>query len=160
MSSNIVTTMDLGCALDLVKMSTTLPDARYKPEKFNAVFLTMKDPSSTFTIFQSGKVNSAGNKTVENAKLAADHLVLLLNERLEIRVYYDLLVIFVKKFFYLSIFTSGSSERISCHQCLWRHWCRLPHQPWQFEPSPSRVQPVSLYIHLFNLASKKCNNNS
>jgi len=84
--------MNLGFSLDLEKIAKRFPNANYNHKPFNAVFVKMntRDSHITFTIFKNGKVNSAGSKTFENAKLASDEFVLLLGNRLKIPVYNDL----------------------------------------------------------------------
>jgi len=84
-NSNIVTTMDLGCPVNLLKISYDIPNTKFNYKTYPAVFVKMREPSATFTIFKNGKVISHGNKTVTNAELSAEKLALMLN-RLKIPV--------------------------------------------------------------------------
>ena len=68
---NIVSTTNLGLALDLKKIALTARNAEYNPKRFSAVIVRIRDPKTTALIFQSGKMVVTGAKTEHDSKLAA-----------------------------------------------------------------------------------------
>jgi transcription initiation factor TFIID TATA-box-binding protein len=59
---------------DLEKLARSLEGARYDPEVFPGIAYKSEDPSASFLIFASGKMNCVGAKSMKDAKLAIEKL--------------------------------------------------------------------------------------
>jgi transcription initiation factor TFIID TATA-box-binding protein len=68
---NIVSTVNLGCKLDLKKIATSARNAEYNPKRFAAVIMRIRDPKTTALIFMSGNMVCTGAKSEEDSKIAA-----------------------------------------------------------------------------------------
>jgi len=68
---NIVSTVNLGCRLDLKKIALQARNAEYNPKRFAAVIMRIREPKTTALIFSSGKMVCTGAKSEEASKLAA-----------------------------------------------------------------------------------------
>mmetsp|Transcript_18984 Transcript_18984/g.41564 ORF Transcript_18984/g.41564 Transcript_18984/m.41564 type:complete len:241 (-) Transcript_18984:71-793(-) len=68
---NIVSTVNLGCALDLKKIALKARNAEYNPKRFAAVIMRIREPKTTALIFASGKMVCTGAKSEELSRLAA-----------------------------------------------------------------------------------------
>eukprot|EP00743_Colponemidia_sp_Colp-15_P005729 GILK01006159.1.p1 GENE.GILK01006159.1~~GILK01006159.1.p1 ORF type:complete len:194 (-),score=20.68 GILK01006159.1:114-695(-) len=68
---NIVSTVNLGCKLDLKVIALHARNAEYNPKRFAAVIMRIRDPKTTALIFASGKMVCTGAKSEEQSKLAA-----------------------------------------------------------------------------------------
>lgn len=68
---NIVSTVNLGCPLDLKKIALHARNAEYNPKRFAAVIMRIRDPRTTALIFSSGKMVCTGAKSEEASRLAA-----------------------------------------------------------------------------------------
>lgn len=68
---NIVATVNLGCPLDLKKITAAARNTEYNPQRFPALIMRIRDPKATALIFASGKVVCTGTKSEEMAKYAA-----------------------------------------------------------------------------------------
>ncbi|XP_071479055.1 TATA-box-binding protein-like [Diadema antillarum] len=68
---NIVSTVNLGCKLDLKKIALHARNAEYNPKRFAAVIMRIREPRTTALIFSSGKMVCTGAKSEDNSKLAA-----------------------------------------------------------------------------------------
>jgi transcription initiation factor TFIID TATA-box-binding protein len=64
---NVVASASAGAELDLQKISMTLEDAEYVPEKFPGLIYRVKDPKTALLLFSSGKLVCTGAKSVEMA---------------------------------------------------------------------------------------------
>ncbi|KAH9376074.1 hypothetical protein HPB48_007262 [Haemaphysalis longicornis] len=53
---NIVSTVNLGCKLDLKKIALHARNAEYNPKRFAAVIMRIREPRTTALIFSSGKM--------------------------------------------------------------------------------------------------------
>ncbi len=51
---NIVSTVSLGCKLDLKKIALHARNAEYNPKRFAAVIMRIREPRTTALIFSSG----------------------------------------------------------------------------------------------------------
>ncbi|OMO98312.1 TATA-box binding protein [Corchorus olitorius] len=67
---NVVSTVNLGCALDLKTIALKAGNAEYNPKRFAAVIMRIKEPKTTALLFASGKVVCTGAKSMELSKLA------------------------------------------------------------------------------------------
>ncbi|XP_051184309.1 TATA-box-binding protein 2 isoform X1 [Lolium perenne] len=68
---NIVSTVNLGCELDLKAIALQARNAEYNPKRFAAVIMRIREPKTTALIFASGKMVCTGAKSEEQSKLAA-----------------------------------------------------------------------------------------
>ncbi|PRD39237.1 UNVERIFIED_CONTAM: TATA-box-binding protein [Trichonephila clavipes] len=71
LSENIVSTVNLGCKLDLKKIALHARNAEYNPKRFAAVIMRIREPRTTALIFSSGKMVCTGAKSEEQSRLAA-----------------------------------------------------------------------------------------
>ncbi|CAL8167236.1 unnamed protein product [Prunus armeniaca] len=68
---NIVSTVYLGCRLDLKQIALQARNAEYNPKRFAAVIMRIREPKTTALIFASGKMVCTGAKSEQQSKLAA-----------------------------------------------------------------------------------------
>nr|XP_060148590.1 LOW QUALITY PROTEIN: TATA-box-binding protein-like [Globicephala melas] len=68
---NIVSTVNLGCKLDLKTTVLHAGNAEYNPKRFAAVIMRIREPQATALIFSSGKMACTGAKSEEQPRLAA-----------------------------------------------------------------------------------------
>mmetsp|Transcript_200 Transcript_200/g.398 ORF Transcript_200/g.398 Transcript_200/m.398 type:complete len:200 (-) Transcript_200:736-1335(-) len=68
---NIVSTVNMGCRLDLKQIALKARNAEYNPKRFAAVIMRIRDPKTTALIFASGKMVCTGAKSEEASRLAA-----------------------------------------------------------------------------------------
>jgi transcription initiation factor TFIID TATA-box-binding protein len=68
---NIVATANLGCALNLKKIARSMWNVEYKPKRFDAIIMRIRDPRTTALIFRSGKMVCIGAKSTHQSRLAA-----------------------------------------------------------------------------------------
>lgn len=68
---NIVSTVNLGCSLDLRKIAQQARNAEYNPKRFAAVIMRIRSPRTTALIFSSGKMVCTGAKSEEDSIQAA-----------------------------------------------------------------------------------------
>lgn len=68
---NIVSTVNLGCALDLKRIALQARNAEYNPKRFAAVIMRIRNPRTTALIFGSGKMVCTGAKSEEDSLQAA-----------------------------------------------------------------------------------------
>ncbi|DAA25931.1 TPA: TATA box binding protein-like, partial [Bos taurus] len=70
-TENIVSTVNLGCKLDLKTIALRARNAEYNPKRFAAVIMRIREPRTTALIFSSGKMVCTGAKSEEQSRLAA-----------------------------------------------------------------------------------------
>jgi len=68
---NVVSTVNLGCKLDLKEIALHARNAEYNPKRFAAVIMRIREPKTTALIFASGKMVCTGAKSEEDARTAA-----------------------------------------------------------------------------------------
>eukprot|EP01113_Clastostelium_recurvatum_P011348 TRINITY_DN1576_c0_g1_i3.p1 TRINITY_DN1576_c0_g1~~TRINITY_DN1576_c0_g1_i3.p1 ORF type:complete len:220 (-),score=24.86 TRINITY_DN1576_c0_g1_i3:113-772(-) len=68
---NIVSTVNMGCKLNLKDIALRARNAEYNPKRFAAVIMRIRDPKTTALIFASGKMVCTGAKSEEQSRLAA-----------------------------------------------------------------------------------------
>ncbi|EOX92457.1 hypothetical protein QUC31_003646 [Theobroma cacao] len=68
---NVVSTVNLGCKLDLKFIALHARNSEYNPKRFAAVIMRIKEPKTTALIFSSGKIVCTGAKTEQQSLLAA-----------------------------------------------------------------------------------------
>ena len=67
---NIVSTVDLGCPINLKEIALQAKNTQYIPNKFSGLILRIKEPKATALIFSTGKMVCLGAKTEEESKNA------------------------------------------------------------------------------------------
>ncbi|KAJ0960110.1 hypothetical protein J5N97_000113 [Dioscorea zingiberensis] len=68
---NVVSTVNLGCTLNLKSIALKARNAEYNPKRFAAVVMRIREPKTTALIFASGKMVCTGAKSEEQSKTAA-----------------------------------------------------------------------------------------
>ena len=68
---NIVSTVNMGCKLDLRTIALNARNAEYNPRRFAAVIMRIREPKTTALIFHSGKMVCTGAKSEDESKTAA-----------------------------------------------------------------------------------------
>ena len=68
---NIVSTAKLGCELDLYKIGLEGKNVEYKPKRFAAAIMRIREPKTTALIFRSGKMVCTGAKSEQDSHTAA-----------------------------------------------------------------------------------------
>ncbi|XP_065175191.1 uncharacterized protein LOC135805120 [Sycon ciliatum] len=68
---NIVSTVNLGCKLNLKEIALHARNAEYNPKRFAAVIMRIREPRTTALIFSSGKMVCTGAKSEDHSRLAA-----------------------------------------------------------------------------------------
>ncbi|XP_077504912.1 uncharacterized protein LOC144114810 [Amblyomma americanum] len=68
---NIVSTVNLGCRLNLKMLALQARNVDYNPKRCNALIMRIREPRTTASIFSSGKMICAGAKSEEESRLAA-----------------------------------------------------------------------------------------
>lgn len=68
---NIVSTVNMGCKLNLKDIALRARNAEYNPKRFAAVIMRIREPKTTALIFASGKMVCTGAKSEEHSRLAA-----------------------------------------------------------------------------------------
>jgi transcription initiation factor TFIID TATA-box-binding protein len=74
---NIVSTFSLGIKkkINLKEIALRAHNVEYKPKRFSALIMRVREPNTTALIFSTGKVVLAGSKSVSSAHLAARKFV-------------------------------------------------------------------------------------
>lgn len=72
---NVVASTSLGLELNLPGIARKLKDAEYEPAQFPGLVYRMTSPKAATLLFRSGKVVCTGAKSLEEVRLALDHLV-------------------------------------------------------------------------------------
>ena len=67
---NIVSTVDLGCPINLKEIALQAQNTQYIPNKFSGLIMRIKEPKATALIFSTGKMVCLGAKTEEESKNA------------------------------------------------------------------------------------------
>lgn len=68
---NVVSTVNLGCKLDLKKIAMHARNAEYNPRRIAAVIMRIREPRTTALIFGTGKLVCTGAKSEDASRLAA-----------------------------------------------------------------------------------------
>ncbi|CAI5657991.1 unnamed protein product [Oreochromis niloticus] len=69
---NVISTVDLGCSLDLKFIARRMWNVEYKPQTFTGIIARIREPEATVTIFQSGKIISLGTKRFVWSHISSD----------------------------------------------------------------------------------------
>jgi len=68
---NVVSTVNLGCKLELKQIAMRTRNAEYNPKRFAAVIMRIREPKTTALIFSSGKMVCTGAKSEADSHIAA-----------------------------------------------------------------------------------------
>ncbi|XP_077483051.1 uncharacterized protein LOC144093484 [Amblyomma americanum] len=68
---NVVSTVNLGCRLNLKAIALRAWNVKYNPDHCRALIMRIREPRTTASIFSSGKMVCAGAKSEEESRLAA-----------------------------------------------------------------------------------------
>lgn len=77
---NIISTIDTKCKLDLQKIGRSALNVEYKPQRFSALIMRIREPRATALMFTSGKVVVAGTTNEPESKKACKRFVKILNK--------------------------------------------------------------------------------
>ncbi len=72
---NVVASTSLGRELDLPEVAKSLEGSEYDPGQFPGLVFRLKSPKAATLLFRSGKVVCTGARSLEEVRLALDHLV-------------------------------------------------------------------------------------
>tara|TARA_R110002050_G_scaffold290351_1_gene443990 strand:- start:933 stop:1484 length:552 start_codon:yes stop_codon:yes gene_type:complete len=76
---NVVSTVRVGCPIDLKTVALNARNAEYNPRRFRAVIIRIRDPKTTALVFSTGKILLAGAKSAQEAELAGMKYTKILN---------------------------------------------------------------------------------
>lgn len=68
---NVVSSVALGCELDLKKIALQVRNTEYNPKRFSGVIVRLRDPKTTAMLFASGKMMCTGARSEDDSKIAA-----------------------------------------------------------------------------------------
>ncbi|XP_001603648.2 TATA-box-binding protein 2 [Nasonia vitripennis] len=71
MLQNVVSTVSLGCELNLTYINTRTRNSEYNPARFTGLIMRIRNPRVTALIFRSGKLVCTGARCEEDSFLAA-----------------------------------------------------------------------------------------
>lgn len=69
--SNIVCGVNLNCLFDLQNIALHARNVTYRPKKFSAVVIRIREPKATALVFSNGKMQVLGTKSLADAHLAS-----------------------------------------------------------------------------------------
>ncbi|XP_069016526.1 uncharacterized protein [Embiotoca jacksoni] len=72
---NVMSTVKLGCCLDLKLIACKKWNIEYKPKTFKALIMRIREPRTTALIYRTGNLVCTGAKSVEESRLAARKFV-------------------------------------------------------------------------------------
>ncbi|XP_063982633.1 uncharacterized protein LOC135165348 isoform X2 [Diachasmimorpha longicaudata] len=68
---NVVSTVSVGCELQLMKINTQTRNSEYNPGRFTGLVMRIRNPRATALIFRSGKIVCTGARSEDDAFLAS-----------------------------------------------------------------------------------------
>ncbi|KAL0484720.1 transcription initiation factor TFIID TATA-box-binding protein [Acrasis kona] len=68
--TNVVSSVDLKCKIDLKTVALHMRNAEYNPKKFSGAVMRLAAPKSCGILFASGRLNCTGCKNEEDSRLA------------------------------------------------------------------------------------------
>jgi len=77
---NCVSTIDLGCELDLKRINNRTRNSEYNPMRFSGLVMRIREPTTTALIFRSGKIVVTGARNESDALLAAKKFALIIHK--------------------------------------------------------------------------------
>ncbi|KAK8757777.1 hypothetical protein V5799_004591 [Amblyomma americanum] len=103
---NVVSTVNLGCRLNLKAIALRAWNVKYNPDHCRALIMRIREPRTTASIFSSGKMVCAGAKSEEESRLAARKYARII-QKLGFELYPGLIFKMKKPRIALLIFPSG-----------------------------------------------------
>lgn len=83
---NCVSTINLGCELNLQTINFRTRNSEYNPKRFHGVVMRIREPRTTALIFRSGKIVCTGARTEEASLLACKKFARII-QKLGFKVY-------------------------------------------------------------------------
>ncbi|MBM7408416.1 TATA-box-binding protein [Methanococcus maripaludis] len=77
---NVVGSCDLKTPMNLEEIYPLIENAEYDPEEYHCIYIRTPGIKRLVTIFKSGKLNTAGSKSIDEAKSAVLEVIDKLNE--------------------------------------------------------------------------------
>jgi len=77
---NVISTVNLGCQLDIKKIGLQARNAEYNPKRCSPAIMRIREPRTTALIFNSGKMVCYGSKSEEDSRLAVRKYVKILQK--------------------------------------------------------------------------------
>lgn len=68
---NVVSTVNLACPLDLMKINFRTRNSEYNPSRFSGIVMRIREPHTTALLFRSGKMVITGARNEDDSRLAA-----------------------------------------------------------------------------------------
>lgn len=68
---NVVSTVNLACPLDLMKINFRTRNSEYNPSRFSGIVMRIREPHTTALLFRSGKMVITGARNEADSRLAA-----------------------------------------------------------------------------------------
>lgn len=68
---NIVSTFTMSCQIDLKNLAQHARNCEYRPNRFAAAIVRIRDPKTTCLVFSNGKCVVTGAKSIDDSRLAA-----------------------------------------------------------------------------------------
>jgi transcription initiation factor TFIID TATA-box-binding protein len=68
---NVVSTVNLACPLDLMKINFRTRNSEYNPSRFSGIVMRIREPHTTALLFRSGKMVVTGARNEVDSRLAA-----------------------------------------------------------------------------------------
>uniref|UniRef100_A0A5K3EZ14 TATA-box-binding protein n=1 Tax=Mesocestoides corti TaxID=53468 RepID=A0A5K3EZ14_MESCO len=68
---NVVSSVDLGCPIELRKVVLQIRNAEYNPRRFTGCVIRLREPRVTCLLFSSGKLVTTGGRSEESNNLGA-----------------------------------------------------------------------------------------
>ncbi|XP_021919781.1 TATA-box-binding protein-like [Zootermopsis nevadensis] len=68
---NVVSTVNLACPLDLMKINFRTRNSEYNPSRFSGIVMRIREPHTTALLFKSGKMVVTGARNEDDSRLAA-----------------------------------------------------------------------------------------
>ena len=85
---NVVSTatlLECDNKLDLNKLEANIPNAKYRPERFSALTIKMKEPlTATALLFANGRIVCVGTKAAKDSETAVHHFVKIISAATEL----------------------------------------------------------------------------
>lgn len=67
----MVSTVNLACPLDLMKINFRTRNSEYNPSRFSGIVMRIREPHTTALLFKSGKMVVTGARNEDDSRLAA-----------------------------------------------------------------------------------------
>eukprot|EP01028_Stygiella_incarcerata_P003319 TRINITY_DN1654_c0_g1_i1.p1 TRINITY_DN1654_c0_g1~~TRINITY_DN1654_c0_g1_i1.p1 ORF type:complete len:141 (-),score=25.61 TRINITY_DN1654_c0_g1_i1:260-682(-) len=78
--TNVVASANVGAELDLISLNEHLLNSQFNPRRFPAVILRLRGTRATIMLFRTGKILSAGAKSLGDAKMSILRGIAMINK--------------------------------------------------------------------------------